>query len=299
MRRQVVSVAVASALLLGACGGGGGGASSGVRASDRAPLQLGELTVGGQARTYRLFAPSTLPPTKLVPLVMVLHGGGNSADSVAQTTQFDRFAATDEFIVVYPEGLGGYWNGGFCCGGSEADDVGYLAALIDRLAGVYKIDRSRVYAVGVSNGGIMAYRFACDRADLVAAVASVAGAMIVDDCHPARPVSILEVHGTADSSVPYNGGRVQPRAARARADVPPTAAVVQKWVDTDRCQASPRITTEGPVSTSAWSQCTANTTVTLITVQGGSHTWFAPGLGPANGAIDATVVITGFLGRLA
>lgn len=294
MRLRLVSLAAVCALVLGACGDG----ERNHEREAKAPLQQGELTVGGEARTYRLFAPATLAPNKAVPLVMVLHGGGNSAASVAQTTQFDRFAATDEFIVVYPEGSGGYWNGGFCCGGKEVDDVGFLAALIDRLAGEYKIDRSRVFVVGVSNGAIMAYRFACDRADLIAAVASVAGAMIVEDCHPSRPVSIMELHGTADNSVPYNGGRVQPRAARAKADVPPTAAVVRKWVENNGCGADPTVTTEGPVSTSKWSACVANKSVTLMTVQGGSHTWFAPGLGPANGAIDATVVITGFLGRL-
>jgi polyhydroxybutyrate depolymerase len=292
---SLVAVCALCLVLFGACGG-----SESAPTNDRkAPLQQGELTVGGEVRAYRLFAPATLSPTKAVPLVMVLHGGGNSAASVAQTTQFDRFAATDEFIVVYPEGSGGYWNAGFCCGAREADDVGFLAALIDRLATEYKIDRSRVYLVGVSNGAIMAYRFACARADLVAAVASVAGAMIVEDCHPARPVSILELHGTADNSVPYNGGRVQPRAARATADVPPTAVVVRKWVDNNGCNAEPAITTNGPVATSVWSGCVARKSVTLMTVQGGSHTWFAPGLGPANGAIDATVVITGFLGRLA
>jgi len=296
VRLRVCSVAAVCALVLGACGGSGPPASSN---DHKAPLQQGELTVGGVVRAYRLFAPATLPAAKAVPLVMVLHGGGNSAASVAQTTQFDRFAATDEFVVVYPEGAGGYWNAGFCCGAREVDDVGFLAALIDRLAGEYKIDRSRVYVVGVSNGAIMAYRFACARADLVAAVASVAGAMIVDDCSPSRPVSILELHGTADNSVPYNGGRVQPRAARAIADVPPTAAVVRKWVDNNGCNTEPTVTNQGPVSTAVWNRCTANKSVTLVTVQGGSHTWFAPGLGPANGAIDATVVITGFLGRLA
>lgn len=297
MPRRIVSLVAAGALVLGACGGGDGGGAA--QPDDRkAPLHQGELTVVGQARTYRLFAPATLPPTKSVPLVMVLHGGGNSAASVAQTTQFDRFAATDEFIVVYPEALGGYWNGGFCCGGSEVDDVGYLAALIDRLAGTYKIDRSRVFVVGVSNGGIMAYRCACTRSDLVAAVASVAGAMIVDECHPSRPVSILELHGTADTSVPFNGGRVQPRAAQAKSNVPPTADVVRRWADTNGCAALPNVTASGPVTTSVWGGCAANTSVTLIAIQGGSHTWFAPGLGPANGAIDATVAITGFLGKL-
>jgi polyhydroxybutyrate depolymerase len=289
----MIVAAVVCLLVLGACG-------DKPRRVTSAPLQHGELSVGGQVRKYRVFAPATLPSTKLAPLVMVLHGGGNSGEAIAQTTQLDRFASTDEFIAVYPEGLNGYWNGGFCCGSASAndvDDVGFLAALIERLAGEYRIDRTRVSVVGVSNGGIMAYRFACARADLVTAVASVAGAMVVEDCHPTRPVSVMELHGTADPSVPYNGGRVLPRSALAKVPVPSTADVVRRWVDVNGCGPTPTASTVGPVTTSVWSGCGAATSVTLVSIDGGSHTWFAPGLGPSNGAIDATAVITGFLAR--
>jgi polyhydroxybutyrate depolymerase len=228
---------------------------------------------------------------------LVLHGGGNTVDDLVKTTQFDRFAATDEFIAAYPEGIGGYWNAGFCCGTASrdgVDDVGFLTALLDRLQSDYRIDRSRVFLAGVSNGAIMAYRFACVRADRVAAVASVAGAMLVEDCQPSRPVSVLEVHGTADTSLPFNGGRVQPRAAMATAPVPPSHDVVRRWAEANGCSPVPATTVRGPVTTTSWAGCGASTRVTLMAVEGGGHTWFASGLGPANGALDATSVVARF-----
>src|SRR3954451_17238040 len=86
-----------------------------------APVQHGQVTVGGQPRSYRVFVPPTLDRRRAVALAIVLHGGGNTVDDLVKTTQFDRFAATDEFIAAYPEGIGGYWNAGFCCGPASRD----------------------------------------------------------------------------------------------------------------------------------------------------------------------------------
>ncbi len=181
----------------------------GDRASMEAPVQHRQLTVGSLTRSYRVFVPPTLDRRRAVPLILALHGGANTVDDLVKTTQFDRFAATDEFIVAYPEGVGGYWNAGFCCGPAArdgVDDLGFLDALLDRMQADYRIDASRVFLAGASNGAIMAYRFACQRADRVTAVGAVAGAMLVEECRPSRPVSVLEVHGKADTSLPFNGG---------------------------------------------------------------------------------------------
>jgi polyhydroxybutyrate depolymerase len=148
---------------------------------------------------------------------------------------------------------------------------------------------------------MMAYRFACERADRVAGVGSVAGSVVVDPCQPSRPVSVIELHGTADPLVPYNGGTVDlPEAQGTTAAGPYTStpAMIQRWADVDGCPAAAPARVAGPVTTDEWSGCRNGAAVSLVSVQGGGHVWFGPGLGPADGAVDATAVIWGFFSAL-
>ena len=292
MRRASVQTAVcALALILVACGGSGG-------PEDAAPppaVQHHTIDIAGMKRPYRLYVPLSLDRAQPAPLVIVMGGVGNSAESMVGATEFDRTAETGGFIVAYPEGVNETWNAGYCCLGRAAtgpDDVAFLGRLIDDVSGQNKVDASRVYATGVSVGGMMAYRLACDLSDRIAGVGSVAGAMILDDCHPSRPVAVIEIHGTADTLVPYEGGRT---AGGATQPSPPTPAVAEKWAELNRCPNAPRSQTDGPVTTKAWTACASGTAVELVTIEGGGHTWFAPGLGPVSGAVDATSLLWDFL----
>lgn len=292
--RTGLALASASAFLalLAACGGG---SSSGSAAPPAPAVQHHQLSVGGLDRSYRLYVPLSLDRSKPVPLVIVLAGVGNTGESMVEATRFDRVADKDGVVVAYPEGVNQTWNAGYCCLGratSGPDDVAFLSRLIDDVVAADHIDPARVYAVGVSAGAMMAYKFACDQAGKVAGVGSVAGAMVLDDCHPSRPVSVIEVHGTADGLVPYDGGAT---AGGAKQPSPPTPAVAQKWADVDGCAAPPATQTVAPITTATWSGCSAGTGVRLITIDGGGHTWFADGLGPVNGAVDATTQIWSFL----
>jgi polyhydroxybutyrate depolymerase len=256
------------------------------------------LIVGGLSRTYRLYVSTGLDRTRPAPLVIVLGGVGNTGDSMVQATGFDRAADTGKFVVAYPDGVNNTWNAGYCCllgAASGPDDVTFLGRVIDDVESTVKIDTPRVFAVGVSAGGMMAYRLACEMADRIAGVGSVAGAMILDDCHPSKPVSIVEIHGTADGEVPYEGGHT---AGGATQDSPPTVAVAQRWAQLDACPAPATQETQAPVSTSTWTGCSAGTGVKLISIDGGGHTWFANGLGPVSGAVDATTEIWRFLGTV-
>lgn len=158
-----------------------------------------------------------------------------------------------------------------------------------------KVDPERVFAVGFSAGAMMAHKLGCDLAGRIAGVGSVAGAMVLEECRPSRPVSVIEIHGTADGLVPYEGGRT---AGGATQPSPPTREVVKRWAELDGCQPTPATTTEGVLSTSMWTGCREGTSVQLITIDGGGHTWFAPLLGPASGALDATRVVWEFLSGL-
>jgi polyhydroxybutyrate depolymerase len=260
-------------------------------------VQHKQLEVGGVPRTYRLYTPPSLERSHPAPLVIVLGGFGNSADDMVGATGFDRVAETGNFVVAYADGVNKTWNAGYCCLGratSGPDDVTFLTRLIDDVVSAQTVDQARVYAVGVSAGGMMAYRLGCEMAGRIAGVGSVAGAMILDDCHPAKPVSVIELHGTADGEVPYQGGKT---AGGATQESPPTPAVAQRWADLDHCPA-PTTTTAGVVTTAAWTGCSGGSAVKLVTLDGGGHTWFADGLGPVAGAVDASRMMWEFFSGL-
>ncbi len=279
---------------LAACGGSRGSTEP----SPAPAVQRRTLEVDGLPRTYRLFVPLSVDRARAAPLVLMLHGVGNSAQSMVEATQFDRTAETAEFIVAYPDGVDQTWNAGYCClGGATTgpDDVAFLRRLIDDVQADHTVDPDRVFVVGVSAGGMMAYRLGCELSGRVAGVGAVAGAMILEECRPARPVSVIEIHGTADQLVPYDGG---PTAGGATRPSPPTVAVVRRWAELNGCPTAPTAETDGRVISTAWSGCAEGAGVKLVTIDGGGHTWFAPGLGAANGAVDATAVIWGFFSGL-
>lgn len=281
---------VALALAVAGCGGGSGDDAP------QAAVSHHRLAVGGSDRTYRLYTPPGSEDAGPVPLVLALHGSGNSAESLVDSSELDQAADAGGFIVAYPEALGLLWNAGFCCTsgrGDPATDLRFLDQLITDVASVRGIDESRVYAVGVSAGGIMAYRLACDLSGRIAGVGAIAATMDLDDCHPTRPVSVIAIHGTADAVVPYQGGRILGGATRP---APPATAVAEQWATLDGCPTGPVADVRGPVSVAAWTGCTGGTRVQLVTVDGGGHNWFLPVYGPPNGALDATVVVSEFFG---
>jgi polyhydroxybutyrate depolymerase len=172
-------------------------------------------TVYGDDRPATLLRPPVLEPGRRYPLVLVLHGYGAMGAWQLLYLQLDRLAADGRALVLAPDGtLDGsrrrFWNAGACCqfGGAPVDDVAYLGGLLDGVLADWPVDPSRVLVVGHSNGHFMAYRLACDRADVVTAIAGLAGAAPLDPgtCRPSRPVSALHVHGTADEVIAYAGG---------------------------------------------------------------------------------------------
>jgi polyhydroxybutyrate depolymerase len=157
------------------------------------------------------------------------------------------------------------------------DDVGFLSALIGKLVTDYGISPDRVFATGLSAGAFMANRLACDRADLIAAVAPVAGTLGVGTpCNPSRPVSVLQTHGTADPIVPYNGGAMTGRGGASTIISAP--ALAERWRQADGC--SPPVQDTLPsagdgttTQRSVASPCADGTAVYVLTVEGGGHTW--------------------------
>ncbi|MCB9555011.1 MAG: prolyl oligopeptidase family serine peptidase [Deltaproteobacteria bacterium] len=176
------------------------------------------------------------------PLVFVLHGF--SANGFAQETylRYRELPRSQPLILVSPDGtlndLGArFWNASAaCCAyGKDVDDAGYLVGLLDEISRYYAVDKTRVYVVGHSNGGFMAYRLACQHADKFTAIVSLAGGTFFEkqDCSPARPVSVLQVHGTLDSTVKYQGGQLILGALETR--YPGALNTVALWADYNNC----------------------------------------------------------------
>lgn len=238
------------------------------------------LLVEGRRRVYVLHVPPEGSGRAPWPLVLVLHGHSGTPEQLVAVSGMSALADREGFLVAYPEGTrwggGGprSWNAGSCCGyavGKQVDDVAFIRALLDDVGRTRPVDAARIYATGISNGGMMAYRLACDLADRLAAIAPVAGALGYEACAPSEPVSVLIFHGTADASVPYAGGRGQHQKTTVEARSVP--ATVDFWVARNGCQATPQRIVDGEVVREAYGGGRAGSSVILYAIQGGGHAW--------------------------
>jgi polyhydroxybutyrate depolymerase len=253
------------------------------------------LEFGGRKRTYLVHPPKGYDGKTPLPLVLVLHGAVQGAINVERMSGMSAKADKENFLVAYPDGtsrsgLAPTWNAGACCGYAMAhkvDDVGFLRALIDRLEHDYAVDPKRIFATGISNGGMMSYRLACELADRVAAIAPVEGAQDVE-CQPSGPVSVLIFHGTADLLVPYKGGTTPFQIGPKRTDTP-VSSTVAFWVKQDGCSTTPKReeTTQARIDT--YSGCKDGAGVTLYTIKGGHHMW--PGTRLSRNDVPATDIM--------
>lgn len=255
----------------------------------------GMLSFGGLQRTYLVHAGAAQPSG----LVINLHGAGMTGGQQADVTGYNAVADQYGFVVAYPDGIDMAWADGRGASMPDrqgVDDVGFLAALIQRLSGEYRIPPGHVFVTGMSAGAFMANRLVCERADLVTAIAPVSGTLGAGvACAPSRPVSVMAVHGTADPVVPYNGGPMVGRGGAS--DIVSAPALAERWREINRCpgplQNDPA--SAGEVSELAATGCADNTEVVLVRINGGGHTWPAgrfslPAgvVGPTSFAVDAS-----------
>jgi polyhydroxybutyrate depolymerase len=241
-------------------------------------------------------------------VVLVFHGGGGNAENAMRMSHFDIAADRHGFVAVFPNGTGRLrdrlltFNAGNCCGTAldeHVDDVAFARALIEDLGRLVPIDHSRIFVTGMSNGGMMSYRLACEAADLFAAAAPVAGANNLDACRPSMPVALLAVHGTADRNVKFEGGPTDPSV---RLDIHDRVdrsveESVRPFLDLAHCAAPATVTRSGEAERRVY-PCTAGA-VEVLAVIGGGHAW--PGgergsnLGDApSRTVDATEAIWAF-----
>ena len=271
------------------------------RFGDNVPMST--LSVSGLSRQYIVHRPARPSTGAPMPLVVVMHGGFGSAAQAQRAYGWDALADSQGFVVVYPNGTSRTWNAGTCCGPAardQIDDVGFIDALLVEMQRAGDIDADRVYATGMSNGAMMAYRLACQLPGRFAAIGPVAGTMTVP-CTSAKPISVCHIHGLADQNVLFGGG-VSPRGF-AKDARPSVASVIAGWRTIDGC-GPVAARDDGPVHTET-AQSARGDTVTLITVAGAGHQWpgsrpaaaravRALGLDPPTMALDATATLWQF-----
>lgn len=234
-----------------------------------------------RTRTYQVHLPPQYRRGGSFPLVIVLHGGGGNASIIEWMTGFTQKADQEGFIVVYPNGTGKLprnfltWNGGNCCGyalENDIDDVGFIQALITKLTKQVSVDRRRIFITGISNGGKLAYNLACRLSDIIAAIAPVAGSLDIPDCRPQKPVSVIIFHGTADESLPYDGGlpkKIYDKRLRVDNSV---ASAVSFWKEQNGCGDFSR-NERGSIVHDVYNQCRDGSALELYTIKNGGHAW--------------------------
>jgi polyhydroxybutyrate depolymerase len=248
----------------------------------------------GRLRGYRMYVPASLAGSVSPepPLLVALHGGGGSGEQFERTSGFDGLAESNGFVVVYPDGVGSgvnanlrTWNAGSCCGGAaeqQVDDVGFVLQVLARVATTRAFDRRRVFAIGHSNGAMLAYRLACEASDTFAAVGVQAGSLAVPACPATAAVSLLHLHGSDDENVPIGGGSGIGRSSGVT--FRPAGDSVAVVASAGGCAPEPAapVTDSGneDLRISTWTGCPPGVDAQLIAVDGAAHAWMGHDRGP-------------------
>jgi polyhydroxybutyrate depolymerase len=285
-----------------------------------APMLLaqvqGKVTIqtfqqGPITRSYRVYRPSRVNPHP--GLVLMLHGANSTGFEQEVGSNFDAQADRLHWLVVYPDAVtqSDGWDAYGCCSHQGADDLAFLSGIIDHLEATDKVDPHRVYAAGISRGGMMVYKVACELSAKIAAIASVEGNMADKDgsiqrvhCLPNHPVSLVVIHGTADREVPVGGGKSLVGVESIA--YAPLNDVIGKWRALDACGSHSSVRVSGSLTVSTWS-CQGGSNVQLQLISGGVHSWPGtpaglllglytsgpPSLGP-EASLNASHAIAGF-----
>src|SRR5665213_914646 len=275
LARAVVLSAVFSLLAAQAC------TNTTIRNGPEGATSEQKMYVAGELRTYLLHIPAHYDTIRRAPLLIVLHGHGESAENFEKYTGMSDKADAEGFIAVYPQAQGdpSDWHTAID-GPRKRDDIAFVRDIIDLLERKYRIDHRRIYAAGHSNGGIMTYRLASTLSDKLAAVGVTAGSIgMIDErgdtlrfATPVHPVSVIHFHGLADTDVPYHGG--------AESDGPDNIVSVKNtisfWLTADHCPTAPTsrtVSDDRNVIVDNYTPCAKGTAVTLYTIIDGTHRW--------------------------
>jgi polyhydroxybutyrate depolymerase len=292
MRSITISLIIARTLLLALCFLAGC-AYPGPRTAGPDSVTFRDdlnLYTGKYQRRFLLYIPEGYTVSRPYPLVVVLHGAFSTAREMEKWSGWSRLADREGFIVIYPEGIGilgflQHWNAGHCCGKAVEDnwnDVAFIEAAIDGTCRQYAVDKRRIYMIGFSNGGMMTYRFAAERSSLLAAAASVSGAIdsrVSQDQPvwrmqtPERPVPFLIMHGDSDKTIPYEGGKpIDRESTREYRSVSDAAGF---WITANKSVAGPvrKDAFGGMMTEASWTDSNGGNEVRVCRIFTIGHEW--------------------------
>lgn len=251
----------------------------------------------GLQRKFIIYLPDAYDQQHEYPLVLAIHGGGGTAEGSIHYFELSQKANEENFVIVYPEGIGipilgksfGSWNGGNCCGPAlknNVDDVGFIRKMIEQIEGDFRIDPKRIYATGMSNGAIMSYALACELSDKIAAIAPVGSIGHYKECRQKYPVPVLHIHGVDDPCAVYEGcTNCQGCSAKFmksmgfkfkenRMDVESVTSFLDKHRQINGCSETKREIFKNKGATCfEYQNCDNNADVVLCSVEGLGHTW--------------------------
>ena len=241
----------------------------------------------GLTRLYRVHVPASYNPQTPAALLVALHGGGGNMDYQADDRTYGLISQSERegFVVVFPNGYsrldGGKlatWNAGNCCGSArdkQVDDVGFIREMVRHITGQMAINPQRIYATGMSNGAMMAYRLACELPEVFSAIAAVAGTDNTRVCQPGKAVSVLHIHAQDDRHVLFGGGAGPDSVSRsAVTDYVSVPDSMAKWARIDGCSAPPQRILDKPVAyCERYAPCRGQTQVQLCVTESGGHSW--------------------------
>jgi polyhydroxybutyrate depolymerase len=270
----------------------------------------------GLTRKYRVHVPAKYEPSKPAPLLIALHGGGGNMEYQANDKYYGLISKSDKegFVAAFPNGFSrlrsgklATWNAGKCCAGARdenVDDVGFIKKMIENLSHQLNIDSRKIFATGMSNGGMMSQRLACELAGTIKAIAPVAGTDNTKSCSPKEPVSVLEIHAKNDDHVLFNGGSGPGVRDKSKVtDFTSVPETISRWVKRDGCNPKPkRVLTVPGAFCDLYTGCRSNAQVKLCVTDTGGHSWPGGtkprGDEPPSKAISADDLIWEFFNKL-
>lgn len=257
------------------------------------PLSAGDYTFSfthnDNVRFYKVHVPAQYDSSKPTPLVFSFHGGGGDMNIQSNDKFYNHISKSNKegFVVVFPNGYSKFssgkfatWNAGKCCGDArdkKVDDVGFIKEIIERLSSQLNIDKNKIFATGMSNGGMMSYRLACELPGVFKAIAAVAGSDNTIDCDPSTIVSILHIHARNDDRVLFNGGSGQMLSKIEKSQVTDFFSVpetISKWVKINGCDDKPtKVLEVTGAYCELYSSCKKKSEVKLCVTEEGGHSW--------------------------
>lgn len=235
-------------------------------------------SIGQHTRSYRIHVPKNYTNTRPVAVVLSFHGFTGTGEGMEKSSGFSELADTQDFLAVYPQGLRNAINGKYFWADVGpidfgVDDVLFVSDILNDLQAKYCVDAHRIYAMGFSNGGGLTYLLACRLAGRVASFGPMSANYyaIPGGCHPGRPVSILNIHGSADPLLPYNG-----TSENVNPDwpLPPVLQYLQAWATRDGCTSGPTVFLKEPrVTGMQWQDCKGNSSIVHYRIENGGHSW--------------------------